>query len=60
MPAAASRSMFGVWNLRFNGVVFVQNGTDVSCQPISSTRKTTMLGLPAVAAGADGSEGPAA
>ena len=28
MPAAASFSMFGVWNFLLSGVVSVQNGTD--------------------------------
>src|SRR4051812_34466716 len=44
IPLAASFSMFGVWNFSLIGVRFVQKGTEVSCQPMSSTRKTTMLG----------------
>jgi hypothetical protein len=34
-----------VWYKRFNAVFSVQNGTDVSCQPISSTKNKIMFGL---------------
>src|SRR5690349_6084275 len=43
--ACASFSMLGVWNFLLSGVGCVQNGTLVSCHPMSSTRKTMMLGF---------------
>jgi len=45
-PSLANRSMFGVLYRLFSSVSSVWNGTEVSCQPMSSTRKTTTFGLP--------------
>ena len=44
MPSSASRRMLGVRYRLLSAVTFFQNGSDVSCQPMSSTKKKTMLG----------------
>ena len=43
-PIWARRSIFGVWYRSLSGVFSFQNGRDVSCHPISSTIKRTILG----------------
>ena len=43
-PEAARRSMFGVRYRWFSGVTSGPKSTEVSCHPMSSTRKRTMLG----------------
>ena len=45
MPSLASLSIAGVWYLSLKGVLLVQKGTDVSCQPMSSTRNIIIFGL---------------
>ena len=49
MLLVASRCMFGVRYRLLNGVVSEWNGTEVSCQPMSSTRNMMMLGLGEIA-----------
>lgn len=53
MPEAARRSMAGVRNMRLKAVLSGPKGTDVSCQPISSTRNSTMLGCRGESEGLD-------
>lgn len=40
----ASRSMLGVWYRSLSGVRSSWKGTEVSCHPMSSTRKKSMFG----------------
>lgn len=44
MPAAANLSMLGVRYLRLLSVGSLVNGTEVSCQPMSSTMNSTIFG----------------
>src|SRR5699024_12866833 len=44
MDCAASRSILGVWNFLLAAVIESQKGTEVSCHPMSSTRKTMIFG----------------
>lgn len=58
MPAAANLSMLGVRYLRLLSVGSLVNGTEVSCQPMSSTMNSTIFGrCLAVGLGGYGSHG---